>query len=363
MHVFAFLRYFVVLLYGLSLALTSQAEETAASAPAPEPVPAPMAQTPHVALILPLQSRTLGPAADLVKAGFVTASEQAGKEALPYIVYPTTDDGEDLLAAYKQAQAAGARLVVGPLSRPGIRLLVERNALTLPTLALNTLDTAPPAQLFLFNLSAEAEARQVARRAWQAGLKNIATVAIDATLEQRVQKAFAEEWQHLGGTITTPLSLPTTKPSYATLRTAASQCNCDGFFVAADARQTRLLRPYLPADLPIYATSQAYAGRLKSPANLDLRNLRFIDMPWLLQPDHAAVAIYPHYPKPLAPNDDRTYALGVDAWRLAEKLLAAKPGEPVELDGVTGKLTLDHGVFQRELPAAEVRNDEVVLTP
>ncbi len=67
-------------------------------------------------------------------------------------------------------------------------------------------------------------------------------------------------------------------------------------------------------------------------------------MPWLLQPDHPAVMIYPRdaqLPIDLA----RLYALGIDGYRLA---LAWMNGETrFELDGVTGRLRVDRSLGPR----------------
>ncbi|MFO1204508.1 MAG: hypothetical protein U1E63_01990 [Burkholderiales bacterium] len=44
---------------------------------------------------------------------------------------------------------------------------------------------------------------------------------------------------------------------------------------------------------PFYGTSQLYATRGDSMANADLEGARFLDMPWMVQPDPPAVMIYP----------------------------------------------------------------------
>jgi outer membrane PBP1 activator LpoA protein len=58
----------------------------------------------------------------------------------------------------------------------------------------------------------------------------------------------------------------------------------------------------------------------------------------MLQPDHPAVMTYVH-DTPREPDDlERLYALGIDAFRVAQELLARN--RDFEIDGVTGRLTL-----------------------
>jgi outer membrane PBP1 activator LpoA protein len=75
-------------------------------------------------------------------------------------------------------------------------------------------------------------------------------------------------------------------------------------------------------------------------------------MPWLLQPDHPAVMIYPHSTSLLEPEVDRLYALGIDSYRLVYSLIANRPNNVMPLDGVTGRIHLNGQQFQREpIPA------------
>ena len=117
-------------------------------------------------------------------------------------------------------------------------------------------------------------------------------------------------------------------------------------FLAVDAAKARLIRPYLPNKLPIYATSQIFVGNDKTLTNYDLNGIHFVDMPWLLQPDHPAVMIYPRANPPLSVDRERLYALGIDAFRLIQLLVSDKINSALPLDGVTGQIRLNGHVFQ-----------------
>ena len=86
--------------------------------------------------------------------------------------------------------------------------------------------------------------------------------------------------------------------------------------------------------------------------NYDLNDVHFMDMPWLLQPDHPAVMIYPRANPPLEPDMERLYALGIDAFRLLQIMTNNSYRISLPLDGVTGRIRLSGHQFQREaIPA------------
>ena len=124
----------------------------------------------------------------------------------------------------------------------------------------------------------------------------------------------------------------------------------DVVFIAADAEIARKIRPYVRANLALFATSQVLRSKNDTANNMDLRGLQFLDMPWLVKPDHPAVMIYPASKKSLNADLQRFYALGIDAFRVASVLLHSDvpPGEPI--DGVTGRISLVGGhLFSRDL--------------
>jgi outer membrane PBP1 activator LpoA protein len=132
-------------------------------------------------------------------------------------------------------------------------------------------------------------------------------------------------------------------------------------FLAAEIDKARLLRPYINAAIPVYATSQIFTGNTNTLVNYDLADVRFVDMPWMLQPDHPAVMIYPRMVPAMSPDMERLYALGIDSYRLMQVLLARNPAGALPLDGVTGKLSLYGHVFQREGVLAIMRQGQGVV--
>ena len=315
----------------------------------------------HVALLLPLKSPAFGRAAEVVKQGFMAgASVQPG--VLPVTVYPTSDQTDDIVSTYRQATQAGASVVVGPLTRNGVSALAASAQVSVPTLALNLPEQNIefPPQLYVFGLAADVEARQMARIAFGEGRRSAAVIASGNLLSKRIQQAFDEEWSALGGSAR---NLFFNGSNATDVRDELGRRAPDVLFLAMDSRDGRLLTPFLNHDLPTYATSQIYAGSGILQKYHDLNGVQFIDIPWLLQPDHLAVMVYPRPEEALSADMERLYALGIDAWRLALQLQTAPPGYSFSLDGVTGQLMLDVRSHQikREGVRAEFSDGEATL--
>jgi outer membrane PBP1 activator LpoA protein len=88
--------------------------------------------------------------------------------------------------------------------------------------------------------------------------------------------------------------------------------------------------------------------------------VRFTDMPWLLQPDHAAVMVYPRAQYGDAVDFDRLYAFGIDAFRIGLELFR-QTANPV-IDGVTGRIRLAADQqFAREAVVAQFTDGKLVV--
>lgn len=341
-----------------------QPPSAAVATPSPAPLP-PIVQGPHLALLLPLGSKAFGMHAEAVRNGFLAAAQAQGGTALPVNVYSVGDDPQQTVETYIKALGLGARVVVGPLTRDGVTALAESAVVMVPTLALNVPEGRIPAvpEFYMLSLQAETEARQVAQLAWQDGRRNALTVMGETLLLRRIHLAFVEEFTRLGGTHLAALPFTTDPEGLARIKKAADAAieteTADMAFLALDLTRARLSRAYL-STLPIYATSQINPGNTSPLVAFDLAGVRFLDMPWLLQPEHPVVMVYPRPDYDDSVEFSRFYALGIDAFRIAMVLLAGKP-EAV-FDGVTGRLTLGQdSLFVRALTAAQFNDGRLTV--
>jgi outer membrane PBP1 activator LpoA protein len=338
----------------------------------------------RIGLLLPLRSDTLGAASDSVRAGFMAAWE-SDRANITVTVVETGDVPQDILSAYARALQS-EDIVVGPLSRSAVATIAASALVSKPTIALNYPEgygqagAAPlPPQMISIGLSIEEEARQVAQ--WAAGEQpegGAVVVTTNSAWQRRVAAAFAGQWQRLGRPVrTVELASPDSylsDPDLVQLRAGLRQNLPVLLFSAMGADQTRQLRialgsnvsseptnpifstadamppppPSAPGEqfssLPVYGTSALNPGSGAGFPTQDLEGVRLLDLPWQVQRDHPAVMVYP---RPLqagvgSADMSRLYALGIDAFRVAREI-GRHPAGRFQLDGVTGKLTVDFG--------------------
>lgn len=334
----------------------------------------------RMALLLPLQSATLGAAAEAVRAGFMAAYER-DRQGVTVNVIATDAAPEQTLSTYLDAQANND-IVIGPLSRNGVSAIAQSGAVRIPTIALNQLvqdGAAPlPPNMIAMGLSIEDEARQVARWASQEhpGARAF-VVGTNIAWQRRAAKAFTEEWQRLGlSSQSIELDLMDgylSANGMGQLRNRLQNERPALLFVSLDDGLTRQLRTAIGTEVPVYGTSQlnpfAASNSADSAADPLIEGLHLVDMPWLLQPDHSAVMAYPRLVTAANhdsnPDLERLYALGIDAYRVAHEIASAH--RQFEIDGVTGRLAVTFGPgtasFERIAPQAVYQNGTVVLLP
>ncbi|MDX8379947.1 MAG: penicillin-binding protein activator [Gallionella sp.] len=303
---------------------------------------------PHIALLLPLNSPDLGAAAEAIYQG-VLAAQSVQSPGFPIKLYSNFDSTHSVIDSYLNAIANGAVAVVGPLTRNSIRQLASAAYIPIPTLALNVIDNDTLSQLYFFGMNVEAEAAQVAILARKQGLKQAIVITSPGQLALRLQFAFENQWAATGGVIVQEIDFNGDTSVFKNIEAAPDTMT----FFATDVKNAWKIRPYLPNNLAIYATSQVFSGNNDPIVNFDLNEVHFVDMPWLLQPDHPAVMIYPRPSPPLAVDKERLYALGIDAYRLIQVLLADQLPTALPLDGVTGGITLNGHTFEREARPAQ----------
>jgi outer membrane PBP1 activator LpoA protein len=291
-----------------------------------------------------------------VRLGILTAAGNGQRGGLKVKIYATSEDPQQILAAYQRATSLGARAVIGPLTRNGVTSLAQSGVVSVPTLALNMPEgeLSLPRDLYIYGLQIEAETRQTAQFALRHGGTKAFVIVGETSLGGRIAQAFSEEWKKLGAEVTGQFSYTTDSATLARLREQVANSGADIVFMSLDAARARFIRSYLGASTPIYATSMVFTSNANALANYDLDGVRFLDMPWLLQPDHPAVISYtrPDAQRP-GLDQERFYALGIDAYRLVQDLL--RPYETMQpLDGVTGTITLnDAHQFMRALVPAQ----------
>jgi hypothetical protein len=350
----------------------------------------------EIALLLP-QDGQLANVARALRDGFLAAhyqAQQAGQNPPNIQIFDSSRIGS-LDEFYRQAQASGVQLVVGPLEKPLVTQLNAREQLPITTLALNYSETAHegPAQLFQFGLAAEDEAREVARRAWADGHRRAVALVPRGDWGDRVLDAFRQSWQAQGGTLIAaehvdqPVELAKQIAELFQLRESEARGkrlqnalgsgvaaapsrrrDIDFIFLAATPQQAQQIKPTLAfqyaGDVPVYATSHLFTGSHSQAQYADLNGIMFCETPWLLNVNdplrQQASSQWPQADGGLG----RLYAMGADAYHLAPRLTQLKALPETRLDGLSGSLSLNPAQrIERQLPWAEFRNGQVQRLP
>ncbi len=340
----------------------SQPAQAAPTAPPPQ-----NEERPHIAVLLPLESPAFGKLADAVKRGIAAAAATADPEkTLPIVVYPTNDVAKNIVDIYDRALRSGAQFVIGPLTKNAVQAIAKSNAVTVPTLGLSVPDSEVilPDSMYAFGVQIEAEARQIARVAHSQGKRRAIVITGDNTLAKRTSQAFMDEWTRSGRLIVDQHAYTTDQGKLKRIRDGLATNQVDAIFLALDGQRARQIRPYLGKTVATYATSQINSAESTVLGQHDLNGIIFLDMPWMVLPDHPAVMTYPRLAGVFGTFDqERFYAIGIDAWRLAQGLLAESFSSLSPVDGVTGLLTPGLArVFVREpLPVQFVQGTARVV--
>lgn len=349
-----------------------------------------------IALLLP-QEGSLAGVARALRDGFMAAhfqAQQAGQQA-PAIQLYDSSRISSLDDFYRQAQADGVQLVVGPLEKPLVKKLAAYPQLPLPTLALNYAEagqSAPP-QLFQFGLAAEDEAREVSRRARADGLVRAVALVPSGEWGDRVLAAFRKDWESNGGTllaaerIAQPVALAQQIAELFQLRQSEGRAkslqstvggniaaqpsrrqDIDFIFLAATPQQAQQIKPTLnfqyAGDVPVYATSNLYSASGDVNQYNDMTGIRFCETPWLLDSSNSLrQQVVQQWPQ-AAGSLGRLYAMGVDAYSLAPRLGQLKALPDNRVQGLSGSLSMNPSQrIERQLPWAEFAGGQVKRLP
>lgn len=343
----------------------------------------------RIALLLPQEGQLAGVARAL-REGLMAAyyqAQQAGQKP-PVIDVIDSSRLSSLDDFYRQAQAQGVQLVIGPLEKPLVKQLAARAQLPLPTLALNYSDSnqVGPPQLFQFGLAAEDEAREVSRRARADGLHSAAAMIPKGEWGDRVLNAFRQDWEANGGTLVAaervdqPVQLAQQIADMLNVRNATSgvqnstgaqasrRQDIDFIFLAATPQQAQQIKPTLnfqyAGDLPVYATSHVFSASGDQAQYNDMTGIRFCETPWLLDTSNPLrQQVTRQWPQANG-SMGRLYAMGVDAYTLASRLGQLKALPDSRVDGLSGNLGMSTNQrIERQLPWAQFVGGQVQRLP
>lgn len=330
----------------------------------------------RIALAMPLHGK-LGKVGQAVVDGFMAAhfEDLSSLKEIPYIkVYDSTKiSSPDAL--YLQASMDQIDLIIGPLDKSKVIELSKKEALPIPTLALNytplnnTNNTTT--NLIQFGLAVEDETSQIAQRSSLEGHQRILILHQDQPWAIRGAQHFTNSWLALGGeiadqvsfsgsgdhskSITEALLITQSNERAETLKKHLSNTenvikfeprrrqDIDAivlFALPTDGRQIiPTLAFHFAAQLPVYATHHIYQGPTDTSRDRDLEKVVFTDLPWLIEQPAMQKKISQTWLD--RQRYTRLFAVGVDAYHLYPKLGQLSINSNKRMIGVTGVLNLN----------------------
>lgn len=338
----------------------------------------------QVALLLPLQEQ----AGRAIQEGFLSAYYQSidANRGAPIIKFYDSSDVTNIYPIYDEAVDDGADLVIGPLDKELVNQLHRVPNLPVPTLALNYTDDdsfSGPDNFFQFGLAPENEIEQAALLATNAGFKNAAVITPSGSDYLRLNSLFENAWTATGGTVVSKSTFDSDSDYAEIIKQSmaidASEARADKIeallprdriefiprrrqdidfiYLIANPRQGRQIRPtlafYFAESLPVIAYPSIYDGSDNADINSDLNGIIFLDAPWLLQQSDSFKDLVSNSFRRAAGPLERLRAMGIDSFRLHDRLTQFTSSEINALGGATGLLTMNSDrEIQRQLLAA-----------
>lgn len=319
----------------------------------------------QVALALPVSGRFEN-AAQAIRDGFDFAYQNNSAGLPAPLFYDSTNESAASLAARARQDNIG--VLVGPLAKEQVTDMAGQS-LPIPVVALNTIDQPVQRDAFYqFGLDPADEAASAARHALDQGYHNALVLVPSGEWGQRVLDGFRKTLSGEGGQVLAYRSYNGDSHDHSAaiqqVLGGGNQARADFIFVAAQPTQARLIRSQLKyydaSDLPMVTTSHAFSGQVDRGSDIDLNDVHFVDMPWLLGTGATISRLRSQANSTYGDEATayaRLFAMGMDAWVLAEHAANNQLAPNQPLEGMTGVLSVEpSGHVTRYLGWAVFRN-------
>lgn len=319
----------------------------------------------------------------------IIASELSVTQPLssPIKVYDTKK--QSISSLLIQAQQDGATLVVGPLLKPEVAQL-SKIPTTLNILALNqTEKNESHPNICYFSLSPTDEASDAAHHLWQRKMRKPLLIIPRGNFGDRIAKAFIQEWQKIGGgsvlqqrfgsvdelkkainrgqtkPFNNAMPLSTELQSSRTTESKGAQRGIpatiannyvDAVYIVAKPEEIILIKSIIDimnessAKPALFASSRSNQANINYDNRLEMEGVQFSEIPLIAGSN-------PSLMKQVAAKYDhdysliRLYAMGMDAWVLAQYFDEIRQIPSFQLPGTTGHLSITSDcVINRKLP-------------
>lgn len=345
-------------------------------------------QKQNIAVLLPLSGR-LSAQGEAIKQGLLSAyytrltqSNTGAEETTIHFI--DTGSLNNIDNDITTERLADYDTIIGPLLRSHIVQLQSIDLSDKKQLLLNQVDNSEQqtsSQHAAFSLSVEQEAEQLVSIMRSRNISNPVLVSDGSNTTERMVNAFKQGWQetqlkdtqnqklqHIRYTnnksmrvgITSALDVLQSEKRIKqisnltqerVISVTRNRRDIDAFVVFARPDDVELINPIIESSIslfsneqvPVFATSYSYNHKQNKNSQRDLRNLVFIDMPWLLpQGRNRELArevdqLFNQPPSQFL----RLFAFGFDSFALINNLVQLRTFDHLFVDGLSGKLSIN----------------------
>jgi outer membrane PBP1 activator LpoA protein len=357
-----------------------------------------------IAVILPLSGRLAGQG-DAIKQGILAGyydqinSDETTQQAtsLTFI-----DSGSEQLLnpAVNQEKLAQFNVIVGPLLKSH---LSQVDALAKPTalrIFLNDVDDVDVPSIDslknYFALSPEQEAMELVAKMRAQNIRHPVLIHDNSSITNRMAEAFLLAWADTESQALTPspsrvqytdntsmragitsaldvlqsqqrINQMTNLSTEKILSVTRNRRDVDAFVVFARPNEVELINPIIESSmslftgeqLPVFATSYSYNHKQNRNSLRDLRNLVFVDMPFVLPEGRESALARQADTLFNEPSSSflRLFSFGYDAVQLSAQALSLRLFNHLSTSGLTGTISINkNGIVHRELSALRIQN-------
>jgi outer membrane PBP1 activator LpoA protein len=358
----------------------------------------------NIAVILPLSGRLAGQG-EAIKQGILAGyydqinSDETTQQAtsLTFI-----DSGSEQLLnpAVNQEKLAQFNVIVGPLLKSH---LSQVDALAKPTalrIFLNDVDDVDVPSIDslknYFALSPEQEAMELVAKMRAQNIRHPVLIHDNSSITNRMAEAFLLAWADTESQALTPspsrvqytdntsmragitsaldvlqsqqrINQMTNLSTEKILSVTRNRRDVDAFVVFARPNEVELINPIIESSmslftgeqLPVFATSYSYNHKQNRNSLRDLRNLVFVDMPFVLPEGRESALARQADTLFNEPSSSflRLFSFGYDAVQLSAQALSLRLFNHLSTSGLTGTISINkNGIVHRELSALRIQN-------
>lgn len=363
-----------------------------------------IAKQQNIAVILPLSGRLAGQG-DAIKQGILAGyydqvDSSAPTEQSTSLTFIDSGSEQVLNSAVNEEKLASFNVIVGPLLKSHllqVDALAQPDALRIFLNDADNLNSENENSLKnYFALSPEQEAIEMVAKMRAQNIRHPVLIHDNSNITNRMAKAFLLAWdetetqpftpspsrvQYTDNTsmragITSALDVlqsqqrinqMTSLSTEKVFSVTRNRRDVDAFVVFAKPNEVELINPIIESSmslftaeqLPVFATSYSYNHNQNRNSLRDLRNLVFVDMPFILPEGRESTLARQADSLFNEPSSSflRLFSFGYDAVQLSAQALSLRLFNHLSIEGLTGNMSINkNGIVQRKLSALNIQN-------